>query len=87
MVPLNIHFGAEVYRDGVDMGKQEFYERLVQSAVLPRTSQPTVSDFQATYDALAGDPATEAIRLRAPGRQALGHDQRRADGGAAAVRA
>ena len=61
VVPLNIHFGAEVYRDGVDMGKQEFYERLVQSAVLPRTSQPTVSDFQATYEALAGDPATEAI--------------------------
>ena len=61
VVPLNIHFGAEVYRDGVEMGKQEFYERLVQSAVLPRTSQPTVSDFQATYEALAGDPATEAI--------------------------
>ena len=61
LVPLNIHFGAEVYRDGVDMGKQEFYERLVQSAVLPRTSQPTVSDFQATYESLAADPATEAI--------------------------
>ncbi len=61
VVPLNIHFGAEVYRDGVDMGKQDFYERLVRSAVLPRTSQPSVSDFQATYEALAGDPATEAI--------------------------
>ena len=61
VVPLNIHFGAQVYRDGVDMGKQEFYERLVQSAVLPRTSQPGVSDFQGVYEALAGDPATEAI--------------------------
>ena len=61
VVPLNIHFGAQVYRDGLDIGKQEFYERLQQSAVLPRTSQPSVSDFQATYEGLAGDATTEAI--------------------------
>lgn len=59
VVPLNIHFGAEVYRDGVGLGKEEFYGRLEGSAVLPRTSQPGVEDFRSTYESLGAD--TEAI--------------------------
>lgn len=63
VVPLNIHFGAEVYRDGVDLEKSEFYTRLVQSAVLPRTSQPGVGDFQRAYESLADADAIVSIQI------------------------
>ena len=61
--PLHIHFGAEVYRDGVDLGKGEFYDRLVRSAVLPRTSQPGVGDFQRAYESLADADAIVSIHI------------------------
>ena len=38
VVPLTIHFGQEEYLDGVTMDKHRFYERLVESDVLPTTS-------------------------------------------------
>ena len=63
VVPLHIHFGAEVYRDGVDLGKGEFYDRLVRSAVLPRTSQPGVGDFQRAYESLADADAIVSIHI------------------------
>ena len=63
IVPLNIHFGAEVFRDGVDLSKGDFYDRLVQSAVLPRTSQPGVGDFQQAYESLADADAIVSIHI------------------------
>ena len=35
VVPLNVHFGTEVYRDGVEILPDEFYKRLVSSPQLP----------------------------------------------------
>ena len=48
IVPCNIHFGQESYRDGVDMRPDEFYRRLAGD-VLPKTSQPSVEAFLETY--------------------------------------
>ena len=53
VVPLLVLFGDEVYRDGVDLSSEEFFERLTTSPVLPTTSQPSVGAFQATYRELA----------------------------------
>ena len=53
VVPLNVHFGTEVYRDGVDISPDQFYARLVSSPTLPTTSQPSVGDFLQTYEALS----------------------------------
>ena len=50
MVPLKVHFGDQMYRDGVDMTSQEFFARLEQADVLPTTSQPTAGEFVATYE-------------------------------------
>ena len=52
VVPLNVHFGTEVYRDGVDISGDEFYSRLVDSPRLPTTSQPSVGDFLELYQQL-----------------------------------
>lgn len=53
VVPLYIHFGNEVHRDGVDISTAEFYERLVKEPQLPKTSAPSSGTFTETYQNLA----------------------------------
>ena len=53
MVPLYVRFGDESYRDYVELGPHEFYERLRAAPATPTTSQPTPGDFAATYTELA----------------------------------
>ena len=50
VVPLTIHFGEEEYLDGVTMNGQQFYERLVESDVLPTTSQVTPFVFGQIFE-------------------------------------
>jgi len=54
VVPLYVLFGADSYRDYVDIGPAEFYERLRTADELPTTSQPTPQDFRAAYEELGG---------------------------------
>jgi DegV family protein with EDD domain len=49
IVPLYVRFGDESFRDYVELGPEEFYERLRGSPVTPTTSQPTPGDFQSVY--------------------------------------
>ncbi len=53
VVPLNVRFGTEVYRDGVDLTAEQFYERLMHSQTLPVTSVPSPGTFAEAYDKLA----------------------------------
>ena len=53
-VPLYVRFGDDTFRDYVELGPAEFYERLRTSPVLPATAQPTPQDFLAAYESLAG---------------------------------
>jgi DegV family protein with EDD domain len=55
VVPLNIHFGSEQLKDGVDILPEQFFERLVQSKVLPKTSQPSAGAFLDVYQKLSQD--------------------------------
>ncbi|MCJ7509460.1 MAG: DegV family protein [Dehalococcoidia bacterium] len=52
IVPLQVIFGNEAYREGVGITTEEFYERLVKSRQLPTTSAPSVGDFQEVYERL-----------------------------------
>ena len=47
VVPLTIHFGQEEFLDGVTMDRHRFYERLVESDVLPTTSQASPAPIRA----------------------------------------
>ncbi len=38
IVPLNVRFGEKVYRDGIDLTAEQFYDRLAHSEVMPVTS-------------------------------------------------
>ena len=49
VVPVYVRFGEEVYRDGVDLSHDDFYQKLVTSSVYPTTSQPTPQDFARAY--------------------------------------
>lgn len=59
VVPLTLHFGDQEYFDGVTIDKQEFYRKLVDSDVLPTTSQATPAMFDSVFRevAAAGDSA------------------------------
>ena len=50
LVPLKVHFGDHMFRDGVDMSYREFFAKLKTTDILPTTSQPTVGEFVATYE-------------------------------------
>ncbi len=65
IVPLYVRFGADSYRDYVDIGPAEFYERLRAAEELPTTSQPTPADFHAVYEELAGYERVLSLHLSA----------------------
>jgi DegV family protein with EDD domain len=52
IVPLYVRFGDESFRDYVELGPHEFYDRLRRAPVLPTTSQPTPGDFLTAYEEL-----------------------------------
>jgi DegV family protein with EDD domain len=53
IVPAQIQFGEKAYRDGVDMGNEEFYHRLRVSDILPKTSPASIGTFRETYRRLS----------------------------------
>lgn len=53
VVPLNVHFGDEVFKDGVDIWSDEFYHRLKNEPILPSTSQPSPGEFLKVYQKIA----------------------------------
>jgi DegV family protein with EDD domain len=55
VVPLNVHFGTQTFRDGIDLAAERFYEKLTQSKIFPTTTVPPVSEFVDIYDKLAED--------------------------------
>jgi DegV family protein with EDD domain len=63
VVPLYVRFGDDTYRDYVELGPAEFYERLRTSPVLPATAQPTPQDFLTTYESLAGYERIYSLHL------------------------
>jgi DegV family protein with EDD domain len=63
VVPLYVRFGAESYRDYVDLGPGQFYQRLASAPELPSTSQPSPGDFAAVYEELAGYERVLSLQL------------------------
>ena len=59
VVPLTIHFDDEEYIDGVTISHKEFYEKLVETDVMPRTSQANPDAFAKEFEKVsaAGDSA------------------------------
>jgi DegV family protein with EDD domain len=53
VIPLVLRFGAETYRDGVDLTPDQFYQKLKTSRAFPATSVPPPDAYAEAYDRLA----------------------------------
>jgi len=53
VIPILIRWGEELYRDGIDLTSEQFYERLKRSKIPPTTSVPSPGTFAEAYDKLA----------------------------------
>jgi len=53
VIPLNVHFGNETYKDRVELSADDFYQKLDSSPVLPTTSAPGPGIFASVFDELA----------------------------------
>jgi DegV family protein with EDD domain len=53
VVPLVVRFGTDLYRDGLDLSPDQFYDRLRTSKALPATSVPPPAAFADAYNKLA----------------------------------
>ena len=62
IAPLNIHFGDEVLRDGIDITTAEFFRRLGRSSEMPTSSPPSRSTFEEIYSEL-GKTTDEIISI------------------------
>ncbi len=60
MVPLKLSFGSETFRDGVDITRENFYDKLMSTDEFPVTSQPSPYDFL-DYFKVAKDAGDEVI--------------------------
>jgi DegV family protein with EDD domain len=58
VVPLFVHFGAETYRDRIDLAPEEFYNKLIHSKILPTTAAPSPGSFAEVCDKLAEETDT-----------------------------
>ncbi len=63
VVPLYINFGDQGYLDGVELTRQEFYQRLPESDPLPTTATPGVDAFKQVYEDLADSGASEILSI------------------------
>jgi DegV family protein with EDD domain len=64
VVPLTVRFGAESFRDGIDLTPAQFMARLTAGDVLPTTAQPSPGDFLAAYrPLLAGGASIISLHL------------------------
>ena len=59
VVPLTLRFGEEEFIDGVSIDHRTFYEKLIESDVMPSTSQANPGAFAPLFEtvAAAGDSA------------------------------
>ncbi len=63
VVPCQVLFGEETFREGVDLTDEEFFQRLRTSPVLPRTALPRGEDFQAVYQEARRRGATGVLAV------------------------
>lgn len=62
VVPLVVNIAGTGYREGIDLGPEQFYTLLQQVSTTPTTSQPAPADFAAAYRKVV-DAGDEVVAL------------------------
>lgn len=63
VVPMYINVGTIGYLDGVDITREQFYNRLPTFPENPTTAVPSIERFRAAYQALSDEGATEILSI------------------------
>ncbi len=53
VIPVNVLFGTQSYRDGIDLNTEKFYTKLVTCKTLPTTAVPSLGNFIEIYENVA----------------------------------
>lgn len=66
-VPLTVEVGNESFKDQVEISSEEFYDKMIAADSLPKSSQPSPSEFMEVFNDLAaqGNDQVVAIHLAA----------------------
>ena len=72
VVPLHLHFGDELFEDGVTLTRSDFWHRLDrvvdEGGVLPTTSQPAPGVFRDIYQQLIDEGADGIVSVHLSGK-------------------
>ena len=63
VVPMYINIGNESYQDGINLTREEFYERLPRYPYAPKTATPSIDTFLQVYDRLANEGAKAILSI------------------------
>lgn len=66
VIPMKTIFGEQEYAEGVDITREEFYEKLVETDEFPRTSQIPPFEFARALETLG--PSDEAVIITLSGK-------------------
>ena len=67
IVPLSIRFGEEELIDQIELGTEEFYERMKASSDVPQTAAPSPGAFQETFQKCFDSGADTVICINLSG--------------------
>lgn len=73
VVPAHIIFGLQTYEDGINLTRDEFYQRLTTEAQLPTTSAPSAGEFVEVYQRLGGEIVSIHLAARLSAIYAAAH--------------
>ncbi len=62
LIPMKVRFGDEEYSDGINLTHKEFFEKLIESAELPQTSQINEYSWEEKFKELTAD-GSEVIAI------------------------
>ena len=62
LMPLYIRFGDEEFQDGVTLSHREFFEKLIETDDIPKTSQISEYRFTEAFEELTKD-GSEVIAI------------------------
>lgn len=52
IIPLKVKFGDSYYKEGIEITKKEFWQKLMSDNTVPKTSQPSPAEFKEMYERL-----------------------------------
>ncbi len=67
VVPLQVVFGEESFREGIEITDDQFYDRLRTTTVHPRTSQPSPGELAEAYRKLRDEGAGAVVSIHISG--------------------